>query len=185
MKNFNGNMLIVVFVIFVLIGVGGSYYYFYTIKTPTILDFEKVDQSKESTKALPHNEWKTYQDERFGFEFKYPSNLKIEKYADLDYSVNLLTQDEENGITFEVLEGENEENLSTREYVKKEISENNDSVLYIKFGNIEEATDMERKNFIFTNKKNVYNIIADTDFTLKDFDYELFQQIISTFTLPK
>ena len=47
-----------------------------TIQTP-VLHHEQKDSGVEASLTEPISEWKTYSDEEFGFQFKYPKNFNV------------------------------------------------------------------------------------------------------------
>src|SRR3989338_6754346 len=69
-------------IIIALILIGGAYFVFSKKdRSVSIQDTESQNSQSSNSSAdqLSTDNWKTYRNEQFGFEFKYPENFKIIK----------------------------------------------------------------------------------------------------------
>ena len=71
---------IIVLVLIVLVGVGGIGYWMYKNGQIKVTPSQNQQQNTLTTTPAPQipSDWKTYRNEEYGFEFKYPSNLYYE-----------------------------------------------------------------------------------------------------------
>lgn len=195
--------------------IGGTYFVF-SKNRENIPAQNTEDQNSQSGSSvggdLSMNDWKTYRSEKYGLEFKYPADWKIQEYksGNIDKGVSIgldpmetisqssyETLDRTPGLITITLGKKNPFNVFEKEYF--ESLEKSEIGKGISARKIEEKTGENEPNpyyfnrhiltYYFGNKVNYFQSYVESDFTveyvsdLNDQYLKIFNQILATFKI--
>lgn len=184
---------LILFIVILLIIVGGGAYYLGAKQNKLIVGNQQTSPTIAppipTSTPDPTANWKTYKNEKYGFEVKYPNNYAISTQSGSFVAPNIISFKPPAEIMFTV--DDNPRNLSLSEWVKSDIVIHDLSIKWqsIIVGSVESLKSPISGNMdggvgysaLIPQKNKVYSLLFSTKAPGAEAELKVFDQMLSTF----